>query len=86
MLLNLFGVNFLYIFLKAFQQKNVAHSQYWPVLPTSFGMATCEVFTVYTVATSGFHISSIAAVGLGGGLGAMAAMYLHDRYFRRAKS
>jgi hypothetical protein len=77
----LFISTFIYVAFKALQQKNVAHSNYLPVLPVSFAMATCEVFTVYTVATSGFHLSSVIAVGLGGGLGAMLAMYLHDRYF-----
>lgn len=85
MLLKLFTATFIYVAFKALQQKNVAHSNYLPVLPVSFAMATCEVFTVYTVATSGFQFSSIVAVGLGGGLGAMLAMYLHDKYFQRQR-
>ena len=81
-LANLFAVNFVYIALKAFQQKNVAGNQYLPVIPTSLCMAACEVFTVYAVATSGFHLQNIVAVGLGGGMGAMTAMLVHSRIYK----
>jgi len=83
MVIKLFFVTFIYIGLKAFQQKNVAGGQYLPVVPVSFLMATCEVYTVYAVATSGFHLANVTAVGLGGGLGCMAAMYVHNRIYKR---
>lgn len=85
--IGLFITNFIYIFLKAFQQKNVMHDEWKFVLPTSLGMAFCEVFVIGVIAkivsSSEFDamhlIINALAIGSGGGLGCMASMYLHGR-------
>lgn len=77
-----FAAAWLLVFLRAFQQLNVTQSRYLWVVPTSFVYAFAEVLIVVTVARSGFHIPLILTVGLGYGLGAVAAMLLHHRLFR----
>lgn len=80
---------FVFVFFKAAQQRNVAFLNYRWVLPTSYLMASTEVFVISIVAhhavTDGVTLGLLwfaAAIGTGGGLGAIAAMYLHNRYIR----
>lgn len=76
----LFLASFVFIFLKAFQQRNVAFDHSKWVLPTSLGMAFVEVFVVAAIAREGFGLMLVGVVGLGSGLGALAAMYVHKRW------
>lgn len=83
------AANFVFIFLKAFQQRNVAFLHYWAVVPTSFLMAVVEVGVIGAVAieaTNAEHFIDlwrmILAIGLGGGLGCAASMYIHKRMFK----
>lgn len=82
--LALAGASFLFVFLKAFQQRNVAFDNYVPVIPISIAMATVEVFTITKVAEQGFHLGAVLAIGLSSGAGAIAAMLLHKHLFRKA--
>ena len=82
----LFLANFIYIALKAFQQKNVMHDQYKLMVPTSCSMAICEFFitgTIATIAISGngfIHTAvNVLSIGLGGGLGSVLATLYHHR-------
>lgn len=74
-----FAASFLFVGLKALQQLNVAHDNYLAVVPTSLAMATCEVLVVQNMAHYGWGWI-ILPVGLGSGLGALAAMRLHRRF------
>jgi hypothetical protein len=81
------AANFIFIFLKAFQQRNVAFMHYWWVVPTSLLMGIVEVGVVGAVAIKATAASSllslwpiIIAIGVGGGLGAVASMWIHKRY------
>jgi hypothetical protein len=76
--------SFIYIFTKSFQQNNVTHRQYAWILPTSMIMATLEVFTVSVLSKHGLGIL-VLFVGTGGGLGSMAATYLHHKYLIKEK-
>lgn len=73
----------LFVFAKAFQQRNVAFGHYAWVMPFSLAMATIEVFVVATVARNGFAWALVFAMALGGGVGAMVAMYIHERWFKK---
>lgn len=80
--------NFVFIFLKAFQQRNVAFLHYWWVVPTSILMGVVEVGVVGAVAIEATAAASfialwplVVAVGVGGGLGAVASMWIHKRIF-----
>ena len=75
----LLGLNsFAYIFLKAFQQKNVMQDKYYWMIPISVLMGFSEVFLIATVAA---HVTMITGlcIGLGGGSGCIVACLLHNR-------
>lgn len=75
----------IFVFLKAFQQRNVAFMHYGAVMPTSMLMAATEVYVIGSVATSGWHWPLVIAIGAGAGAGAMGAMWLHHRMFAKEK-
>ena len=77
--------SFCFVFLKAFQQRNVAFDHYVPVIPISMLMAACEYYIVAAVALSGYSLALVFYAGCGAGLGAMSAMYLHRHIFTRLK-
>lgn len=79
--LALAGASFLYVFLKAFQQRSVASDSFIAILPVSLGLAAMEVFTTAKVAATGWHIGVVLAIGLSSGSGAMVAMLIHRRLF-----
>ena len=78
-------VSFIYIALKALQQRQVMSAQYWRMPPTSFCMAFCEVFIVGNVAVHaigdsiGSLIALACAIGTGGGIGSIFGTWLHAR-------
>jgi hypothetical protein len=77
MYLTTFLASFVFVFLKAFQQLNVVHRQYFWVMPTSLAMAATEVWVVANVARTGWGWI-VLAVGFGAGLGAVSAMLIHS--------
>lgn len=79
--LTAFFASFVFILLKATQQLNVVHNQYLLVVPTSMLMAACEVWVVFNMAHQGWGWL-VLTIGLGSGLGAVTAMWLHKRIKR----
>lgn len=84
-----FAANFLFIFLKAFQQRNVMGLHYAWVVPTSFAMAVAEVGVIGIVAvkaTQAEHFLDmwpmIVSIALGGGIGCVASMWVHYKIVR----
>ena len=77
---------FIFVFFKAFQQRNVAFMHYKWVLPTSYMMACTEVFVISLVAHEAVQGLSwgllwfALTIGTGGGLGAVIAMWIHYRH------
>jgi hypothetical protein len=84
--LSVAAANFVFIGLKAFQQRNVIHDNYGLVVLTSNAMAFFEVYVVYTIAQHGIDIWLVLALGFGGGTGCLAAMLLHKRFVMRKVS
>ena len=83
------GAYFVYVFLRAFQQKNVAFDHYKWVMPISYAMSIVDVavmsIVAYKVATEGITWELLIfalCLGTGGGLGAMTAMWTHNRYIK----
>ncbi len=77
----------LFVFFKALQQRNIAFMHYKWVLPVSLALSTTDIFVVATVAFKAVHSESlfelipfVISIGIGGGIGAMAAMYLHNKH------
>ncbi len=80
---------FVFVFFKAFQQRNVAFDHYKWIVPISYCMAATEVIVVSLIAIDATQASSIIdmipiafSIGTGGGLGALLAMWVHNRIFR----
>jgi hypothetical protein len=77
-----FAASFVFIFLKAFQQRNVAHAHLQWIVPTSWAMALVEVYVIANVATVGFSFSLALIIGTGSGFGALLAVIVHRRYVK----
>lgn len=82
-------LHFVFVFFKAFQQRNVAFMHYWWVMPISFCMAGTEVFAVGIIAVGAITAESwlelipyAFMLGLLGGLGAIVAMWLHKKVLK----
>jgi hypothetical protein len=77
-----FLASYIYIFLKANQQLSVVNFLYARILPTSMSMAACEVFIMVNVARTADDLSGLIvlalSIGVGGGLGCLTAMKLHQ--------
>lgn len=85
------GAYFLFVFFKAFQQRNVAFDHYFWVMPLSYLMSTTEVIVISMVAIDATNANNwtdmipiLIGVGTGGGIGALLAMYLHKKYLTKA--
>lgn len=76
-----FAASFSFVALKSWQQLNVARRMLWWIVPTSMLMAICEVYVVATIAAQGWGWL-VLWVGLGGGLGSLAATYTHWRFLK----
>lgn len=72
-----FAVSFVYIFLKAKQQLHVVHAEYLWMLPTSLGLALCEVLIIGSVVKESILV--FLPLGIGGSIGCMLSVYLHNR-------
>ena len=80
---------FVYVFFKAVQQKNVAFDHFRWIMPVSYCMAITEVLVISIIAITAVKADSIlsmfamvVAIGTGGGLGALTAMYVHIRWIK----
>lgn len=79
-----FAASFVFIFLKAFQQRSVAFDNYMWVLPTSISMSAIEVYVVANIVQiGGWHLPLVLVIGFGGGTGCLAAMLFHKRFVKR---
>lgn len=77
------GSMFVYVILRALQQRNVAFDNYGWVIPTSYAMAVVDVFLISSVARSNWSIPLVLGYGTAGALGALFAMWFHKRFIRR---
>jgi hypothetical protein len=75
----------VFVFLKAFQQKNVAFNHYWSVVPLSYLMAAAEVYIIASVAAAGFDPWLVLSVGSGAGVGSLTGMWVHTRIHGQGK-
>lgn len=81
--ISLFAVNFLYVMLKALNQKSVQNDKRMFVFPVSMAMSACEVFMVGSIATLVVATNSYWAFfpsGLGAATGCLLGMELYSRF------
>jgi hypothetical protein len=74
-----FAANFAFIFLKAFQQRNVMGAHYALIAVTSMFMAAVEVYVVWKIAHTGPTLETVFTLGAAGGSGACLATWLHKQ-------
>ena len=78
-----FAASFLFIFLKATQQRQVMLAQYSRMPLVSIAMSFCEVFVVANVAKTADSHSGLVmlalAIGIGGGIGGVLGTYMHAK-------
>ena len=72
---------YVFVALKAAQQRNVAFDHYWPIMPFSLAMAFSEVYVISVIVRVGYDLMTTLSIGIGAGFGAITAMYLHKRVF-----
>ena len=83
------AANFLYIFLKAWQQRNVAHLHYGWALITNFFLVCVEVAVMGSIALAATGVGPLAlpyvivTMTIGGGTGCLMSMYIHSTYIRK---
>ena len=82
-LFEMFAAMFCYVFVRAFQQRNVGGAHYWWVAPTSYCMAVFDVFIISFVAHQGWSVPIVLANGTGGALGSLVAIFLHKRWVKK---
>lgn len=77
------AASFLYIALKATQQRQVMLAQYARMPLVSIGMAFCEIFIMANVVRSADDTAGLVllalAIGVGGGAGSVVGTWLHKR-------
>ena len=83
------GLHFMFVFFKAFQQRNVAFMHYKWIMPISFCMSGVEVFALSLIARGAIQadhwwqmLPYAFCLGVGGGLGAIVAMWLHKKVLK----
>mgnify|MGYP001563697929 CR=1 FL=1 len=72
-----FCLTFGSIGFKVFQQKNVIYDKWWWVPPTSMFIQVCDVAIIVLVIQEGLSLAAVT--GLGAGLGALLAMWIHNK-------
>jgi hypothetical protein len=82
-ILEMFGATYVYVMLRALQQRNVAFDNYAWVIPTSYCMAVLDIFIVAFIAHAGWTWPIVLANGSGGCLGALTAMWFHKKHIKR---
>ena len=77
--ITVFSAQYVFIGLRALQQRNVAFDNYVAVIPTSVAMATVEVLVISSIARTGWTFDLVSALALGGGVGSLTAMWIHRK-------
>jgi len=80
----------LFVFFKAFQQRNVMGLHYKWVVATSYFMSTAEVFVLSLVAVSAVDAAKtgdimlmlpfVVCLGTSGALGGITGMWIHHKF------
>ncbi len=79
----IFIANFVFVLLKAVQQRNIVGDYYLWVPPVSFLMSAAQVAIILYIVQSDWW--AIIPMGLGGATGGMLGMYIHRRFIGNEK-
>lgn len=76
-----FFAAFFFVGVSAFQQRNITHERYVTMFGTTIVRAFVEAAVVIAFVSQGFHVPTILAIGVGGGLGCVVSVKLSKRIF-----
>ena len=77
--MNLILASYISVFVKAFQQRNVAFNNYLFVPVFSLAMAFTEVYIIINIVKLGASWDLVWKLSIGAILGCWSAMYLHNK-------
>lgn len=80
-MLLIFAVSFTRIALRGFQTKNIHGNHYRTAFCLSWFMTATEIFVVSAIAIDGW--ACFFPVALGGALGVIVSMWLHNKLFKK---
>jgi hypothetical protein len=63
-----------------FQQINVQHRKVLLSIPTSLGIAAANYWLYKLLPSGSFEIVQFSSFAIGGAIGVVAAMYVHDKF------
>lgn len=67
--------------LRSLQVLNITKQQWLWILPTSLGIATCEVYVISLIADSHLpKLGLIVAAGVGGTVGCFGAIWISQKF------
>jgi len=75
--------SYISVFVKAFQQRNVAFNDYLFVPVFSLAMAFTEVYIIINIVQLGASLDVVWKLAAGAVLGCWSAMYLHNKIKRK---
>jgi len=75
--------SYISVFVKAFQQRNVAFNDYLFVPVFSLAMAFTEVYIIINIVQLGASLDVVWKLATGAVLGCWSAMYLHNKIRRK---
>lgn len=76
-----FFASFVFVGVSAFQQRNITHNRYASMFGTTIVRAFVEAAVVIAYVSQGFHVPTVLAIGIGGGLGCVLSVKLSKRIF-----
>jgi hypothetical protein len=85
-LLGLFAISFGWVFVQAFQSRNVNSGQYAWAAAGSWAIGNLQVLVLSSVIGPHSSFLSTQVYCLGGGVGVVSAMYVHRRFLARKAS
>jgi len=77
--MNLMVASYVSVFVKAFQQRNVAFNNYTLVPIFSLAMAFTEVYIIVSIVNLGVGLNVVLELAFGAVLGCWTAMYMHNK-------
>ena len=77
--MNLILASYISVFVKAFQQRNVAFNNYLFVPVFSIAMAFTEIYIIINIVQMGASLELVWKLATGAVLGCWCAMYLHNK-------
>jgi hypothetical protein len=79
-----FFVPMIYVFLRVFQQRNVANEQYTWIIGTSYLITAFEIVNITLIVSRGWEL--YIPLSAGAAIGSTVAVYTHKRIVRNVRS